>query len=152
MSNRGQNPIFKMWLKSTHDQKLEIFYSLRPEDGLHGSNETKKCEIRPVVSSIATAFQSFQVLFYIYNIYKIGLENFEMHDWGNYRADFRIFCSFEPYSPSSGLGLKIFSNFWSCIDLGHILKNRVLAPIASTVKTSKEIFFSNSAKLQHIFK
>ena len=41
-----------MWLKSTHDQKLEIFYSLRPEDGLHGSNETKKCEIRPVVSSI----------------------------------------------------------------------------------------------------
>ena len=43
---------FKMWLKSTHDQKLEIFYSLRPEDGLHGSNETKKCEIRPVVSSI----------------------------------------------------------------------------------------------------
>ena len=43
---------FKMWPKSTHDQKLEIFYSLRPEDGLHGSNETKKCEIRPVVSSI----------------------------------------------------------------------------------------------------
>ena len=40
-----------MWLKSTHDQKLEIFYSLRPEDGLHGSNETKKCEIGPVVFS-----------------------------------------------------------------------------------------------------
>ena len=35
-----------------HDQKFEIFYSLRPEDGLYGSNEPKKCEIRPVVSSI----------------------------------------------------------------------------------------------------
>ena len=43
---------FKMWPKSMHDQKLEIFYSLRPEDGLYGSNEPKKCEIRPVVSSI----------------------------------------------------------------------------------------------------
>ena len=35
-----------------HDQKFGTFYSLRPEDGLYGSNEPKKCEIRPVVSSI----------------------------------------------------------------------------------------------------
>ena len=43
---------FKMWPKSMHDQKFGTFYSLRPEDGLYGSNEPKKCEIRPVVSSI----------------------------------------------------------------------------------------------------
>ena len=42
---------FKMWPKSTHDQKLEIFYSLRPEDRQYGSNEPKKCEIGPVVFS-----------------------------------------------------------------------------------------------------
>ena len=35
--------------------------------------------------------------------------------------------SFEPYCPSSGYRLKKLSNFWSRIDLGHILKNRVLA-------------------------
>ena len=28
---------------------------------------------------------------FIYNIFKIGLENFEMDDWGNYRADFAFF-------------------------------------------------------------
>ena len=65
-------------------------------------------------------------LIYIYNIYKIGLENFEMHDWGNYRVDFAFFGLIRTVP---GLGLKNFSNFWSCIDLGHILKNRVLAPL-----------------------
>ena len=49
--------------------------------------------------------------------------------------------SFEPYYRSSGLGLKKMSNFWSCIDLGHILKNRVLAPIAPNVKLRRKYFF-----------
>ena len=35
-----------------HDQKFEKNFRPRPEDGLYGSNEPKKCEIRPVVSSI----------------------------------------------------------------------------------------------------
>ena len=35
-----------------HDQKFDNFYSLRPEDRQCGSNEPKKSEIRPVVSSI----------------------------------------------------------------------------------------------------
>ena len=48
-----------------HDQKFGTFYSLRPEDGLYGSNEPKKCKIRPG-SFLNRAFQSFQVLFYIY--------------------------------------------------------------------------------------
>ena len=43
---------FKMWPKSMHDQKFEKIFRPRPEDGLYGSNEPKKCEIRPVVSSI----------------------------------------------------------------------------------------------------
>ena len=34
------------------DKKFDNFYSLRPEDRQYGSNEPKKCEIRPVVSSI----------------------------------------------------------------------------------------------------
>ena len=34
-----------------HDQKFDIFFTPRPEDGLHGSNETKKCEIGQVVFS-----------------------------------------------------------------------------------------------------
>ena len=68
-----------------HDQKFEKKFRPRPEDGLYGLNETKKCEIRPVVSSIV----HFKV-FKSYFIY-IGLENFEMHDWGNYRADFAFF-------------------------------------------------------------
>ena len=89
----------------------------------------------------------------IYNIYKNRTWKLWNARLRKLPGGFRIFLgSFEPYSPSSGLGLKNFSNFWSCIDLGHILKNRVLAPIAPNVKTSKEIFFSNSAKLQHIFK
>ena len=39
-------------------------------------------------------------------------------------------ASFEPCSRSSGYRLSKMSNFWSCIDLGHILKNRALTPIA----------------------
>ena len=35
-----------------HDQKFEKIFRPRPEDGQYGSNEPKKCEIRPVVSSI----------------------------------------------------------------------------------------------------
>ena len=35
-----------------HDQKFEKIFRPRPEDGLYGLNEPKKCEIRPVVSSI----------------------------------------------------------------------------------------------------
>ena len=55
---------FKMWhINRLHDQKFEKFFRPRPEDGLYGSNEPKKCEIRPVVSSIVH-FKSFQVLFY----------------------------------------------------------------------------------------
>ena len=34
-----------------HDQKFDNFFSLWPEDGLYGSNETKKGEIGPVVFS-----------------------------------------------------------------------------------------------------
>ena len=64
---------FKMWPKLTHDQKLEIFYSLRPEDGLYGSNEPKKCEIRPVVSSIVH-FKVFKSYFiYIIDMYNVLL-------------------------------------------------------------------------------
>ena len=51
-----------------HDQKFGTFYSLRPEDGLYGSNEPKKCEIRPVVSSIVH-FKVFKSYF-IYIIEK----------------------------------------------------------------------------------
>ena len=59
---------FKMWPKSMHDQKFGTFYSLRPEDGLYGSNEPKKCEIRPVVSSIVH-FKVFKSYFiYIIDI------------------------------------------------------------------------------------
>ena len=47
-----------------HDQKFGTFYSLRPEDGLYGSNEPKKCEIRPVVSSIVH-FKVFKSYFII---------------------------------------------------------------------------------------
>ena len=35
-----------------HDQKFENFFRPRPEDRQYGSNEPKKCEIHPVVSSI----------------------------------------------------------------------------------------------------
>ena len=35
-----------------HDQKFEKFFRPRPEDRQYGSNEPKKCEIHPVVSSI----------------------------------------------------------------------------------------------------
>ena len=62
---------FKMWPKSMHDQKFGTFYSLRPEDGLYGSNEPKKCEIRPVVSSIV----HFKV-FKSYFIYIIDFKKF----------------------------------------------------------------------------
>ena len=48
----AQTRFFKMWPKSMHDQKFEKNFRPRPEDGLYGSNEPKKCEIRPVVSSI----------------------------------------------------------------------------------------------------
>ena len=52
-----------------HDQKFGTFYSLRPEDGLYGSNEPKKCEIRPVVSSIVH-FKVFKSYFiYIIDMY-----------------------------------------------------------------------------------
>ena len=83
------------------------------------------------------------VLGYIYNIYKIGLENFEI--LRNYRADFAFFGLIRTVQSV----FRSWSNFWSC-NLGH-LKNRVLAPFTPNFK-SKEIFFSNSAKLQHIFK
>ena len=59
--------------------------------------------------------------------------------------------SFEPHCHSSGLGLKTLSIFWFCIDLAHILKNRVLAPIAPNIKLRRKHFFPNSAKLKHIF-
>ena len=59
---------FKMWPKSMHDQKFEKFFRPRPEDGLYGSNEPKKCEIRPVVSSIVH-FKVFKSYFiYIIDI------------------------------------------------------------------------------------
>ena len=48
-----------------HDQKFEKIFRPRPEDGLYGSNEPKKCEIRPVVSSIVH-FKVFKSYF-IYN-------------------------------------------------------------------------------------
>ena len=35
-----------------HDQKFEKIFRPRPEDRQYGSNEPKKCEIHPVVSSI----------------------------------------------------------------------------------------------------
>ena len=54
-----------------HDQKFEKFFRPRPEDGLYGSNEPKKCEIRPVVSSIV----HFKV-FKSYFIYIIDLAIF----------------------------------------------------------------------------
>ena len=51
-----------------HDQKLEKIFRPRPEDGLYGSNEPKKCEIRPVVSSIVH-FKVFKSYFiYIIDI------------------------------------------------------------------------------------
>ena len=82
----------------------------------------------------------------IYNIYKI------IYIKEDLKPFWRVFekttgpishflVSFEPYCPSSGYRLSKMSNFWSCIDLGHILKNRVLAPITPNVKTSKEIYF-----------
>ena len=64
---------FKMWPKSMHDQKFGTFYSLRPEDGLYGSNEPKKCEIRPVASSIVH-FKVFKSYFiYIIDICAFSL-------------------------------------------------------------------------------
>ena len=39
------------------------------------------------------------------------------------------------------LGYKKLSNFWLCVDLGHILKNRVLAPIAPNVNFEGNISF-----------
>ena len=54
-----------------HDQKFEKIFRPRPEDGLYGSNEPKKCEIRPVVSSIV----HFKV-FKSYFIYIIDLAIF----------------------------------------------------------------------------
>ena len=53
-----------------HDQKFGTFYSLRPEDGLYGSNETKKCEIQPVVFS-NVHFKVFKSYF----IYIIDIDN-----------------------------------------------------------------------------
>ena len=55
-----------------HDQKFGTFYSLRPEDGLYGSNEPKKCEIRPVVSSI--------VHFKVFKSYFIYIIDIDMHN------------------------------------------------------------------------
>ena len=65
-----------MWPKSMHDQKFGTFYSLRPEDGLYGSNEPKKMR-NPPGSFLNRAFQSFQVLFYIYYRYRLSLWLFE---------------------------------------------------------------------------
>ena len=53
-----------------HDQKFEKIFRPRPEDGLYGSNEPKKCEIHPVVSSIV----HFKV-FKSYFIYIIDLRH-----------------------------------------------------------------------------
>ena len=53
-----------------HGQKFEKFFRPRPEDRQYGSNEPKKCEIHPVVSSIV----HFKV-FKSYFIYIIDNEN-----------------------------------------------------------------------------
>ena len=52
-----------------HDQKFgKFFIGLRPEDRQYGSNEPKKCEIHPVVSSIVH-FKVFKSYFiYIIDI------------------------------------------------------------------------------------
>ena len=52
-----------------HDQKFEKFFRPRPEDRQYGSNEPKKCEIHPVVSSIVH-FKVFKSYFiYIIDFY-----------------------------------------------------------------------------------
>ena len=48
----------------------KTFYSLRPEDRLYGSNETKKCEVGPVVFS-NTHFKVFKSSFVLLEVYII---------------------------------------------------------------------------------
>ena len=59
-----------------HDQKFGTFYSLRPEDGLYGSEWAQKMRNPPGKLSSNRAFQSFQVGYFIYIIDIITFINF----------------------------------------------------------------------------
>ena len=63
--------------------------------------------------------KSLNTISNIYNIYKIGLENFEMHE-GNYRVDF-FFGLIRTVPRSSGHWPK--KRFKFLIDLGQIKKS-----------------------------
>ena len=93
-----------------HDQKFGTFYSLRPEDGLYGSNEPKKCEIRPVVSSIV----HFKV-FKSYFIYIIDNESDE-HSFVELRMNF----FFETWYISQENGLKF--KLKKCLQLSQFVR------------------------------
>ena len=56
-----------------HDQKFEKFFRPRPEDGQYGSNEPKKCEIHPVVSSIVhfKVFKSYFIYIIDYRMMRL---------------------------------------------------------------------------------
>ena len=65
-------------------------------------------------------------------IYKIGLENFEMHDWRKLPGGFRIFWAHSNRTVRlQVLGYKKCQIFGSCIDLGHIFKKSGFGPYCS---------------------
>ena len=97
-----------------HDQKFEKIFRPRPEDGLYGSNEPKKCEIRPVVSSIV----HFKV-FKSYFIYNSRLPCSKNMSWS---ATLSIGKSSTGISPTGGMATRN----WNII-----IRNNILFSLAS---------------------